>query len=227
MSLLVLTLVPPQSTWWTPLAQTCKAPRISVKRGARHGVVAVRWLELTERAGRVARPRDLLEPAAGGRGMAATTGGSTASSSSISNRRAGWPHCGTEVSTTTCPCALRCPAWRLADVFDACGRPRVQEMVSEASWHLFFIRRASTPWSCFGSRGSPLSAMQSRGGLCMSGMGAGELCEGPFSSVPALCVLASGRSRTCCCGVSWRLCGICHSDIFVVPACRVESMSIA
>ena len=74
--------------------------------------------------------------------MAETIGGNMASSSSTANRRPGWPHCGTEVSTTSCPGALRCPAWRLADVFDACGRPRVQEMVSEDSWHLFFRRRA-------------------------------------------------------------------------------------
>ena len=155
-----------------------------MKRGRPHGCAAVRWLELTERAGRVARPRYLLEPAAGGRGVAETIGGNMASSSSSANRRPGWPHCGTEVSSTSCPCDLCCPAWRLADIFDACGRPRVQEMVSEASWHLFFIRRYSTPWSCFGSKGSPLSAMRSRGGLCMSGMGAGELCEGACSSVP-------------------------------------------
>ena len=159
--------------------------------------------------------------------MAETTGGNMASSSSTANRRPGWPHCGTEVSTTTCPCALRCPAWRLADIFYACGRPRVQEMVSEASWHLFFIRRASTPWSCFGSKGSPLSAMRSRGGLCMSGMGAGELCEGPCSSVPALCVLASARSRKSHCGFSLVLCAFVIFVIFVVPACRIESMSIA
>ena len=158
----------PQSTWWTPLAQTCKASRISVKRGRPHGCAAVRWLELTERAGRVARLRYLFESAAGGRGVAETVGESTRASFSTANRRPGWPPRSVQVvSTTTFPCALHCPAWRLADVFDACGRPRVQEMVSEASWHLFFIRRASTPWSCFGSRGSPLSAMQSRGGLCM------------------------------------------------------------
>ena len=34
-----------------------------------------------------------------------------------------------------------------------------------------------------------------RGGLCMSGMSAGELCEAPCSFVHAVCVLASDRSR--------------------------------
>ena len=75
------------------------------------------------------------------------------------------------------PCALHCPAWRLADVIDACHRPHVQEMVSEASCHLFFIRRASIGWSCFGSKGSTMSAMRARGQLRMSGMGAGDLVQ--------------------------------------------------
>ena len=67
------------------LPQTCKTSRISIKRRRRDGVEGVARLELTERVGRVARPRDLLEPAAGGRGVAETTGGSTASSSSTCN----------------------------------------------------------------------------------------------------------------------------------------------
>ena len=123
----------PQSSWRTIIPNTCKAPRISEKRGRPHGCAAVRWLELTERAGRVARPRYLLEPSAGGRGVAETIGGNMASSSCTANRRPGWPHCGTEVSSTSCPCDLCCPACPLADVSDACHRPRVQEMVSEAS----------------------------------------------------------------------------------------------
>ena len=74
--------------------------------------------------------------------MAETIGGNTASSSPTAIGRPGWPPRSVQVSTTTFPCALHCPAWRLADVFDACGRPRVQEMVSEDLWHLFFRRRA-------------------------------------------------------------------------------------
>ena len=42
---------------------------------------------------------------------------------------------------------------------------------------------------------SPYSAIRSCGGLCMSGMSAGELCEAPCSFVHAVCVLASDRSR--------------------------------
>ena len=134
---MLLTLLVVLSTWWTIIPNTCKVSRNSVKRGRPHGCAAVRWLELTERAGRVARPRYLLEPAAGGRGVAETIGGNMASSSCTANRRPGWPHCGTEVSSTSCPCDLCCPACPLADVSDACHRPRVQEMMSEASWHLF------------------------------------------------------------------------------------------
>ena len=48
-----------------------------MEQASRHGVVGVRRLELTERIGMVAPPRYLLEPAAGGRGVAETTGGST------------------------------------------------------------------------------------------------------------------------------------------------------
>ena len=124
------------------------------------------------------------------------------------------------------PCTAACPAWRLADVFDACGRPRVQEMVSEDSWHLFLRRRASTPWSSFGRRGSRLSAMRARGGLRMSGMGASDLCEGPCSFVQAVCVPASACSRKYHCGFSRVLCAFVTFVIFVVPACRIESISI-
>ena len=182
------------------MPNTCKVPRISIKRRRRDGVVGVARLELTELVGRVAWLRYLFEPAAGGHGVAETVGESTRASSSTANRRPGWPPRSVQVSTTTFPCALHCPAWRLADVFDACGRPRVQEMVSEDSWHLFFRRRASTPWSSFGRRGSRLSAMRARGGLRMSGMGAGDLCEGPCRLVHAVCVLASASSRKCHCG---------------------------
>ena len=140
-----LTLVCVQSSWRTIIPNTCKVPRISIKRRRRDGVVGVARLELTELVGRVAWLRYLFEPAAGGRGVAETVGESTRASSSTANRRPGWPPRSVQVSTTTFPCALHCPAWRLADVFDACGRPRVQEMVSEDSWHLFFRRRASTP----------------------------------------------------------------------------------
>ena len=38
-----------------------------------------------------------------------------------------------------------------------------------------------------------MSAMRARGQLRMSGMGAGDLCEGACSFVHAVCVLASGR----------------------------------
>ena len=130
------------------------------------------------------------------------------------------------MSTTACPCALRCLAWRLADVFYACGRPRVQEMVSEDSWHLFFVRRASTPWSNFGRRGWSMSAMRERGGLRMPGMSAGDLCGGPCRFVHAVCVQASASSRKCHCGFSWRFVSFCEFVMSVVPACRVESMSI-
>ena len=72
-----------------------------------------------------------------------------------------------------------------------------------------------------------MSAMRARGELRMSGMGAGELCEGPCSFVHAVCVLASGRSRKCHCGFLWRFVGFVTFVISVVPACRVESISIA
>ena len=105
--------------------------------------MGVARLELTELVGRVARLRYLFEPAAGGRGVAETVGESTRASSSTANRRPGWPPRSVQVSTTTFPCALHCPAWRLADVCDACHRPRVQEMVSEDLWHLYpFLQTA-------------------------------------------------------------------------------------
>ena len=68
---------------------------------------------------------------------------------------------------------------------------------------------ASTPWTASGGGWLPFSAMHARGGLCMSGMGAGELCEGPCSFVHAVCVLASGRSRTCHCRDTVGFCGVC------------------
>ena len=133
-----LTLVVPQSTWWTIIPNTCKAPQISTKRRRRHGCEGVARLELTESVRRVARLRNLLEPAAEGRGVAETAGESTRATSSTVNRRAGWPPCGAQVSCTSCPCALRCLSYPLTDLSHACHRPRVQEMVSEASWHLFY-----------------------------------------------------------------------------------------
>jgi hypothetical protein len=104
------------------------------------------------------------------------------------------------VSITSLPCTLRCLSWRLGDISHACHRPRVQEIVSEASYHLLFLRRASTPWSSFGRRGWPMSAIRAQGELRMSGKGAGELCERPCSFMHAVCVLASARSRNCHCG---------------------------
>ena len=159
--------------------------------------------------------------------MAETAGESTRATSSTLSARPGWPPCGVEVTTTLRPCALRCLSYPLADFSHACRRSRTQELSSEASWHLLFTRRASRRWSWNFSKGSPLSAMRARGGLRMSGMGASELCEGPCSSVPALCVLASARSRKSHCGFSRVLCAFVIFVIFVVPACRIESMSIA
>ena len=158
--------------------------------------MGVRRLELTERVRRVAHLRNLLEPAAGGRGVAETAGESTRATSSTVNRRAGWPPCGAQVSCTSCPCGLRCLSYPLTDFSHACGRPRVQEVVSEDSWHLFFMRRASTPWSSIRRRSSPLSAIRSRGGLRLPGMGASELCERPCSFVGQAGACAIGCSRT-------------------------------
>ena len=166
------------------------------KRRRRHGCEGVGRRELTERVGRVARPRYLLELAAGGRDVAETTGGSTASSSSSTNRRAGLPQCGAEVSTTSCPCALWCLSYPLADVSHACRRSRAQELSSEVSWQLFLMRRASTTWSCFWRRGLPMSAIRAPGELRMSRMGAGEHFEGSCSSVGVAGSCASGCSRT-------------------------------
>ena len=172
-------------------------------------VVGVTRLELTERVRRVAHLRYLLEPAAGGRGVAETAGENTRATSSTASGRPGWPPCGVEVSTTSRPCALHCLSYPLADISHACGRSRAQELSSVASWQLFFMRRASTPWSCSGRKGWSMSAIRSRGGLRMPGMGAGELCEGPWSFLGEAGACASGRSRTCHCGFSCRLCGFC------------------
>ena len=186
----------------TIIPNTCKVARISTKRRRRHGCEGVQWLDLSERVRRAARLRYFLEPVAGGRGVAETAGGSTRATSSTVNRRAGWPQCGAQVSCTSCPCAQRCPACPLADVSHACGRPRVQETGSEASWHLLFTRRASRRWSWNFSKGSSLSAMRVWGGLRMSGMRACMLCDGPCSSVSVVRVLASDRSRKSHWGVS-------------------------
>jgi hypothetical protein len=67
----------------------------------------------------------------------------------------------------------------------------------------------------------------SAGELRMSGMGSGELCEGSCSFVHAVCVLASARSRKCHWGFSRVLCAFVTFVIFVVPACRIESIPIA
>ena len=72
-----------------------------------------------------------------------------------------------------------------------------------------------------------MSAMRERGGLRMPGMSAGDLCGGPCRFVHAVCVQASASSRKCHCGFSWRFVSFCEFVISVVPACRVESMSIA
>ena len=71
--------------------------------------------------------------------MAETAGESTRATSSTPNARPGWPPCGAQVSGTLCPCALRCLSYPLTDLSHACGRPRTQELVSEASWQLFFL----------------------------------------------------------------------------------------
>ena len=157
--------------------------------------------------------------------MAETTGGSTASSSSSTNRRAGLPQCGAEVSTTSCPCALWCLSYPLADVSHACRRSRAQELSSEVSWQLFLMRRASTTWSCFWRRGLPMSAIRAPGELRMSRMGAGEHFEGSCSSVGVAGSCASGCSRTFCYEFLRVLCAFVTFVIFVVPACRIESIS--
>ena len=71
-----------------------------------------------------------------------------------------------------------------------------------------------------------MSAMRERGGLRMSGMSAGDLCEGPCRCVHAVCVLASASSRKCHCEFLWRFVCFVTFVISVVPACRVESISI-
>eukprot|EP00966_Prymnesium_polylepis_P078899 1828660-Prymnesium_polylepis.1 len=52
--------------------------------------------ELTERVRRVAHMRYLLEPAAGGRGVAETAGERTRATSSAASGRPGWPPCGVQ-----------------------------------------------------------------------------------------------------------------------------------
>ena len=164
------------------------------------------------------RPRDNLGK------FKRSAGDSSRKSTSTCNGRPGGPPRGIEVSTKTLPCALRCPACPPTDVTDVCRRPRVQELSSEASWQLFFRRRASTPWSSIRRRSSAFSAMRERGELRLCGMGSCGLCEGPCSSVHAVCVLASARSRNCHCGFLWRL---CRFLIFVIfrragMLCRVD-----
>ena len=78
--------------------------------------------------------------------MAETVGESTRATFSTASGRPGWPPRSVEVSTTSRSYAPHCLSRRLGDDSDACGRPRVQELSSEASWHLVFTRRASTPW---------------------------------------------------------------------------------
>ena len=161
--------------------------------------------------------------------MAETAGGSTRATSSTVNRRAGWPQCGAQVSCTSCPCAQRCPACPLADVSHACGRPRVQETGSEASWHLLFTRRASRRWSWNFSKGSPMSAMRSQVGLRMSGMGASDLCEGPCRFVQAVCVACERLLSQISLWVFSRFvcfCDICHSRRAVMSY-RVNAYSLS
>ena len=188
--------------------------------------MGVRRLDLTERVRRVTHPRYLFEPAAGGRGVAETAGGSRRATSSSASGRAGWPPCAAQVSCTSCPCGLRCLSYPLTDFSHACGRPRVQEVVSEDSWHLFFMRRASTPWSSIRRRSSPLSAIRSRGGLRLPGMGASELCERPCSFVGQAGACAIGCSRTFYC--EFLRVSVCFVILamLVVSACRVKCMSI-
>ena len=136
------------------------------------------------------------------------------------------------MSTTACPCALRCLAWRLADVFYACGRPRVQETGSEASWHLLFTRRASRRWSWNFSKGSPMSAMRSCcGGVCaclalgwapaISVRGRAALCR-PCASLRALALanITVGFLAFCV------LCDICHF-CRAGMSCRVNFYSLS
>ena len=103
---------------------------------------------------------------------------------------------------------------------------RVQEVVSEDSWHLFFMRRASTPWSSIRRRSSPLSAIRSRGGLRLPGMGASELCERPCSFVGQAGACAIGCSRTLYC--EFLRVSVCFVILamLVVSACRVKCMSM-
>ena len=71
-----------------------------------------------------------------------------------------------------------------------------------------------------------MSAIRSQGGLRMPGMGAGELREGPCSSVGEAGACASGRSRKSHCGflrVSVRLVILA---MLVVSACRVKCTAI-
>ena len=63
---------------------------------------------------------------------------SLARSSSTCSRAKAFSSSGAEVSTKSCPCALRCTAHPLVDVSHAYLRPRVQEGVSETSWQVFF-----------------------------------------------------------------------------------------
>ena len=71
-----------------------------------------------------------------------------------------------------------------------------------------------------------MSAIRSRGGLRMTGMGAGEHCEESCSFVDEAGAYASTRSRKSHCGFSRVLCAFVTFVIFVVPACRIESISI-
>ena len=121
---------------------------------------------------------------------------SLARSSSTCSRAKAFSSSGAEVSTKSCTCALRCTAHPLVDVSHAYLHPRMQEPVSKTAWQVFFLGRASTRWSSCGRRGSPISAMRTRGGLRMSGVGACTLCEGPCSSVGAAGVCASDCGRT-------------------------------
>ena len=167
------------------------------------------------------RPRDNLGK------FKRSAGDSSRKSTSTCNGRPGGPPRGIEVSTKTLPCALRCPACPPTDVTDVCRRPRVQELSSEASWQLFFRRRASTPWSSIRRRSSAFSAMRERGELRLCGMVSCGLCEGPCSSVGEAGACASGRSRTFYCEFLRVSVLFVILAMLVVSACRVRCISIA
>ena len=69
-----------------------------------------------------------------------------------------------------------------------------------------------------------MSAIRLQGGLRMPGMGAGELREGPCSSVGEAGACASGRSRTFYCEFLRVSVRFVILAMLVVSACRVKCM---